>query len=370
MKINPTGFTAWDSEFLLSKYFAALAYLLSKHFPHIVLTGRNMKILHTLHWVQFAGTEKVCVDLCNEMCKEHQVYMLSHEKIRSYLDSKVELIDFNFSKNRRNPLFLYETAQLLKRIAPDVIHCHNTKELEIMKYAQFFLAKKIPIVATKHTLQYKKKYNLADLCVAILEDTQQILKPNSIIIKNGMAYKAPEKIERPDKFYIVLSGRLDKMKGFDLAIEAMSQLNFDFECHIFGEGEEKAALQEQINCLKLQSKVFLKGFTQQIHNVLYSCDLHIIPSRFEPYGLVAIDAIYYAPLMVSSHTGICEQILPESLKFDTNIESLAAKLVEIHRHYSKFAAEFDQIKATKERFSIKKMSDSYIKAYEGLITGS
>ena len=25
--------------------------------------------LHTLHWIQFAGTEKVCVDLCNELSK-------------------------------------------------------------------------------------------------------------------------------------------------------------------------------------------------------------------------------------------------------------------------------------------------------------
>ena len=29
-----------------------------------------MIILHTLHWTQFAGTEKVCVDLCNEQAKQ------------------------------------------------------------------------------------------------------------------------------------------------------------------------------------------------------------------------------------------------------------------------------------------------------------
>lgn len=326
-----------------------------------------MKILHTLHWIQFAGTEKVCVDLCNEMSKEHQVYLLSNEKILPYLNNEIQLIDFDFEKNRYNPLFLYQTAKLLDKISPDIIHCHNTKEIEIMKYAQFFLTKKIPIIATKHTLQYKKKYNLADLCVAILEDTKQLLKQESIIIKNGMAYQPPTKIARPNKFYIVLSGRLDKMKGFDIAIEALSLLNFDFECHIFGQGEEQANLQQQINALKLQDKVLLKGFSNHINDVLYSCDLQIIPSRFEPYGLVAIDAIYYAPLMISSHTGISEQILSEILKFDSNPQALSAKITEVYSNYANFVAIFEQIKATKDIFSIEKMTTSYLESYQNLI---
>ncbi len=326
-----------------------------------------MKILHTLHWIQFAGTEKVCVDLCNEMVKEHQVYLLSHDKIKPYIDDSIELIEFDFQKNRHNPLFLYQTAKLLEKIAPDIIHCHNTKEIEIMKYAQFFLKKKIPIIATKHTLQYKKKYNLADLCVAILEDTQQLLKQESIIIKNGMAYKAPIKIERPDKFYVVLTGRLDNMKGFDIAIEALSAVNFDFECHIFGEGDEKDNLQQLIQEQNLQDKVFLKGFSNQINNVLYSSDLHIIPSRFEPYGLVAIDAIYYAPLMISSHTGICEQILPASLKFETNADALRSKIDEVYKNYNDFVGEFANIKSSKDRFSIQKMANSYLEAYQTIL---
>lgn len=326
-----------------------------------------MKILHTLHWIQFAGTEKVCVDLCNEMSKGHQVYLLSNEKIRPYLNNAVQLIDFDFEKNRYNPLFLYQTAKLLEKIAPDIIHCHNTKEIEIMKYAQLFLTKKIPIIATKHTLQYKKKYNLADLCVAILEDTKQLLKQESIIIKNGMTYQPPTKIACPNKFYIVLLGRLDKMKGFDIAIEALSLLNFEFECHIFGQGEEQDSLQQQINTLNLQDKVLLKGFSNHINDVLYSCDLQIIPSRFEPYGLVAIDAIYYAPLMISSHTGISEQILSEILKFDSNPQALSAKITEAYSNYAHFVAMFEQIKATKDIFSIEKMTTSYLDAYQNLI---
>ena len=52
-----------------------------------------MRILHTLHWVQFAGTEKVCVDLSNEMSKEHEIYLLSQSSIKKYINDKVSLIE-------------------------------------------------------------------------------------------------------------------------------------------------------------------------------------------------------------------------------------------------------------------------------------
>ena len=56
-----------------------------------------------------------------------------------------------------------------------------------MYNARFFM-KKIPI-GTKHTLTPKKKYKLADLAVGFLKIHSIIESNNSIIIKNGMAYK-------------------------------------------------------------------------------------------------------------------------------------------------------------------------------------
>ncbi|KAB0581279.1 putative lipopolysaccharide biosynthesis protein [Campylobacter sputorum subsp. bubulus] len=64
-----------------------------------------MKILQTLHWVQFAGTEKVCVDLCNEMSKNNEVILLLNKDITAYLSENVKFIEFDFEKNYYNPFF-------------------------------------------------------------------------------------------------------------------------------------------------------------------------------------------------------------------------------------------------------------------------
>lgn len=324
-----------------------------------------MKILQTLQWIQFAGTEKVCVDLCNEMSKNHEVILLSNKDITQKLNKNVKFIEFNFDKNRFNPFFLYKTAELLKKIKPDIIHAHNTKVIEIMHYAQFFLDKKIPIIATKHDLSFKKKYKLADLSVAILENMLEILPKNSIVIENGMAYKKPSQLKKSGVFYIVSSGRLSPEKGHQDIIRALSKVNFDFLLEIYGWGEYENELKNLVNDLNLNDKVKFCGFNDDIGSVLASCDLQIIASHFEPFGLVTIDGIYYAPLVISTKTGVAGKIFPQKLIFDK--ENLTQKLNDIYKNYKEYQDEFAKVKLKKDNFSIEKMAQKYIKVYKDLI---
>ncbi len=326
-----------------------------------------MKILHTLHWVKFAGTEKVCVDLCNEFSKRHEVFLLTHDKIIPYIDNKIQLIPFNFEHNRYNPFFLYKTAKLLEELAPDIIHCHNTKELEVMSNARFFMKKKIPIVATKHTLKPKKRFNKADLSVAILEDTKEILDEKALIIKNGMAYKEPKSLPKDPKFHIVSAARLSPVKGMQTIINALSLVKFDYKCSLFGQGEQKKELEALILSLGLEEKINIVGFVDNLQDYLAICDVQIIASLFEPYGLTAIDGIYYSPLLLSTNTGICAQVLPDELIFQNSPEALAQKLTDVYENYDKFVELFAKVKATKDNYSIEKMANSYLDAYKGLL---
>ena len=331
-----------------------------------------MKILHTLHWIQFAGTEKVCVDLCNEMSNDHQLYLLSQENIRPYLNDKVELIDFNFEKNRYNPLFLYQTAQLLKEISPDIIHCHNTKELEVMKYAQVFLTKKIPIVGTRHNPILKKKFSYADLGVAVSPETLEYTNAKTnLLITNGVKYKNPTDLNFPPNFNIIAVGRLAKVKGFDVLIKALSKVDFDFKMRIIGEGELKKELEDLIQNLNLQNKVELVGFVKNVNDYLYSSDLQIISSLEEGLSLALIEGIFYGKAIIASDIANHKELLGERFVFDitksNNSEQLAQKLNELHSNYQDFVDLFSHVKARKEDFSIEKMANSYLEAYQTVI---
>ena len=327
-----------------------------------------MKILHTLHWTLFAGTEKVCVDLCNELSKEHTVYLLTNEKIKPYLEENVNFIDLDFEKNRHNPFFLYKVAKIVAKINPDVIHIHNTKELEIMYNARLFMKKKVPIIGSRHNPVVKKKFSLADLGVAVSEETRIYTNAKrNITILNGIPFKGVKEFENKNKFTIVGVGRLASVKGFHTLITALSKVNFDFKLNIVGEGEQKEELLNLIKSFNLENKIELVGFVRNVQDYIYNSDLQIISSSEEGLSLALIEGIFYAKVLVATDIANHKEILGKELVFDNEVNSFVNKLEDVYNNYKKYVDLFSKIKDTKEDYSIEKMVKQYVEAYKSLI---
>lgn len=326
-----------------------------------------MRILHTLHWVQFAGTEKVCVDLCNEFCKSHEVFLMTNDKIKTYTSDKVNLIAVDFEKNRYNPIFLYKIAKIIKDINPDVIHCHNAKELEIMYNARIFMKKKIPIVATRHNADLKTKFSYADLGVGVSKETMNFMNSKkNILIENGIPFKTPKKINLGNQFIILGVGRLAKVKGWDLLIQALSKVNFDFKLIILGEGNQKIELQNLCNETNIFDKVEFK-FVTNVNDYIFSSDLQVIASKEEGLSLALIEAIFYGKILLASNISNHSDLIGTELVYDRDINILTNKLNDIYENYDKYKELFAKIKETKDNFSIEKMAEKYIQAYRSVI---
>jgi glycosyltransferase involved in cell wall biosynthesis len=166
---------------------------------------------------------------------------------------------------------------------------------------------------------------------------------------------------------MVSAARLTPAKGMDLIIKAVSLLDFDFKLSLFGRGEQEEELKELIKVLNLENRVEIVGFVDNLNDHLYSADVQIIASLFEPYGLTAIDGIYYSKILLSTKTGICEQILDENLLFDTSAEALAKKLKDVYENYDKYEQLFAKVKDKKDEYSIEKMASKYLEAYKSLL---
>lgn len=336
-----------------------------------------MRILHILMFSEFSGTEKVCIDLCNEMSKKNDVFLLCNEvgengeDVAGFVDKKVNFIPFE-NKYRYNPFYLYRTAKIVKKIAPDVIHTHNTKFLEISKYLQIFLNRKIPLVFTKHNWFKKNKMKLADLCVGISPKTLELckeanVKGNNILIQNGISFKDATKILDENEFNIVGVGRLEEHKNWQLAIKALKNVKFDFKFYILGQGVYENELKNLVKKLDLEEKVKFTGHVANPWDYIYSSNIQLLPSRLEGFSLALIEGIYYGNMVFALDTANHKEILGNDFIVEDDVDLLAQKLDFVYENYDLYKEKFLKIKQNSQKYSIENVAEKYIKAYKDLI---
>lgn len=93
---------------------------------------------------------------------------------------------------------------------------------------------------------------------------------------------------------IMTAGRMTGMKGFDILIKSFAQVADDFpewKVKIFGRGRAKKALQGLIAEHDLKDRVELPGAVTALGEEWQRASIAAIPSRFEPFGLVIVEAM-------------------------------------------------------------------------------
>ena len=93
---------------------------------------------------------------------------------------------------------------------------------------------------------------------------------------------------------IIAVGRLNPQKGFDTLISAIAKLRnrMNVRLAIFGEGTERPVLEAQALRLNLDESIFqMPGFTQNPFALFARADLFVLPSRFEGFPNVLVEAM-------------------------------------------------------------------------------
>jgi glycogen(starch) synthase len=112
----------------------------------------------------------------------------------------------------------------------------------------------------------------------------------------------------PEEILITFVGRLDLEKGIDTLVNGFSILRGrlpNARLAIAGRGVLRQAIEGHIKNLNLERSVTLCGYLEgQVLRSFYRVsDLHVCPSHYEPFGLVALEAMAVGTPVIVSDTG-------------------------------------------------------------------
>ena len=143
---------------------------------------------------------------------------------------------------------------------------------------------------------------------------------------------------RPEERIIFNVGRMVYEKGADLLVETASQVLSqapDAKYVIGGRGPLFASLSQRIDDLSMHDKVMLTGFlSDEERDQLYvAADVCVFPSRYEPFGIVALEAMAAGtPVVVSDVGGLGTVVQHEQTGLTTyaeDVHSLARAIVRV-----------------------------------------
>ena len=111
---------------------------------------------------------------------------------------------------------------------------------------------------------------------------------------------------RPERPLLVSIGRVVEQKGSDLLASALPKiLKSDVSVVIAGEGDRALMAKLQAAVAKAPERAAYLGAVSEpvVHRLIAGADLVVIPSRYEPCGLVQLYAQRYGAVPVANRTG-------------------------------------------------------------------
>ena len=351
--------------------------------------NNDIKILNVMSSKNLGGIEQAFIDYNTAFSQfNYKVYAFYHkkgkikEKIKNINAKNINFIGFNFFK----PYFLILPFLFIQiyKIKPNLIICHTRKILFIFKLVSFFL--KIPLVFVAHNEKINH-LNCADFIFSTTEYQKEIFIKNNFIkekifvIPNMLTFK--KQFYELDKYHtppiLGVIGRFDPMKGFSLFVSACNILKkkgIKFIAKIAGSPQikymkEYEKIIKAVKDYNLQEYIEFTGWIENKDDFYNNIDIFILPSIYEPFGIVLLEAMMYSKPIISSlqKGGVTEMLKNNDNAFlvfeNTNVDDLADKIEKLifDINLAKFISKngYDLVNNTYSIDSISKILDTSIK---------
>ncbi|MFN1619993.1 glycosyltransferase family 4 protein [Vibrio rotiferianus] len=150
------------------------------------------------------------------------------------------------------------------------------------------------------------------------------------------------------KLRLLSMARLVEGKGVELVIKGLACLPDDVELTIAGDGPMKPELEKLAEALGVQNRVTFVGWvdTEQKSQLLKEADIFCLPSEYDSFGMVFIEAMAYSlPVIAFGWGPITDVVTPETgVALDSNLDeqSFAQAVCHIKGNYASYMGKGPQ----------------------------
>lgn len=197
------------------------------------------------------------------------------------------------------------------------------------------------------------------------------------VIPNGVDTKEhrPQSIERTslglpqNKLLILFAGEIrTPRKNLDAVLKVL--LNCP-EFHLAVAGDLRNSPYPALaSRLGLDDRVHFLGYRQDLSRLMMAADIFFLPSRYEPFGLVVLEALASGlPVLITSTVGCADLINADCgivIDDPEDIEGLTHALKQLTSDPVKLKHMHEAARLLAEKLSWDKMSDQYLSLYEEL----
>ena len=299
-----------------------------------------MKILHVGEYVN-GGVATYLKTLINGLRQykdiDNHLVMSKYKSEQDWGDMQDKVTYYEYKRNIWNifkaMVFIYK---FINKIQPDIIHVHSTWAGVFVRFPLLFMRKKAKIIYQPHgwaflmdTSNWKKQiYILIEKVLSI--PTDKIInisnyeqnkaieygfdKNKMMMIYNGVEDRkntGSMKITMDkNKINLLFVGRLDRQKGLDIFLQTYEKYDFP-NIHLYVIG---VSVLNNIVPKNTDKTTYLGWVDNKDIDAYYqACDAVIMPSRWEGFGLVAVEAMRNSKSVIVSNVGALPELVQSNI---------------------------------------------------------
>ena len=277
-------------------------------------------ILHISRTMDIGGAERIVYQLATDLKDEFdQVHVAStgglwEDKLAENGIQHHRILDVDSKQPATVLKILASLSKIIKENEIILVHTHHRMAAFYIRLLQMRHPKLIHVY-TAHNV-FKDKLPLYGFAlknaksVAVGEAVNKNLKEDVGITDSRVIYNGVVLKETDDQVDEIISyggiklgcvARLSEQKGLTYLLDAISLLTIkDIRLFIVGDGELRNELENKVKELHLQDSVTFLGYRKDIVECINSFDFCVLPSVFEGFGLVAIEAFMNSKTLVAT----------------------------------------------------------------------